>query len=161
MTSKPLPSLEVLSALFSYCPDTGTLTRRACSGGQAAGTPVGTKRPDGYLVVQIDGLQYRAHRVAYAIHHGRDPWPLQIDHVNRDRSDNRAANLRAVTGRQNRANSLDNSRPVEVRYPNGQVRLLPSVSAAARLLDRSPRTVRSYIQGRKPHPAGIAVAYCP
>nr|WP_175479900.1 HNH endonuclease signature motif containing protein [Paracoccus homiensis] len=45
----------------------------------------------------------QAHRVAWAVIHGR--WPNgEIDHINGDRSDNRLANLREVTKRENHRN---------------------------------------------------------
>jgi len=40
-----------------------------------------------------------AHRIAFALHHGR--WAAFVDHVNGDRSDNRAVNLRECTKAQN------------------------------------------------------------
>jgi len=44
-----------------------------------------------------------AHRAAFALMTGR--WPVQVDHINGIRSDNRWVNLREVTNAQNQHNS--------------------------------------------------------
>ena len=50
---------------------------------------------DGYLIIKIKGKQYKAHRLVYAYFHGKFP-ELEIDHINRQRTDNRIENLREV-----------------------------------------------------------------
>jgi hypothetical protein len=54
------------------------------------------------------GAHYRAgaHRIAWLLHYGVfPPIEMQIDHINRERTDNRIANLRLATNGQNKANS--------------------------------------------------------
>ncbi|HOW46195.1 MAG TPA: HNH endonuclease signature motif containing protein [Rubrivivax sp.] len=54
---------------------------------------VGYKTSDGYTNIRLLGHTYRAHRLAWLYDKGR--WPLgQIDHADRDRSNNRIENLR-------------------------------------------------------------------
>lgn len=53
----------------------------------------GSYDKDGYLIIKIKGKQYKAHRLVFAYHHGRFPKD-EIDHINRNRSDNRIENLR-------------------------------------------------------------------
>lgn len=49
----------------------------------------------GYVRFFHKNKQYMAHRVAWALYHGR--WPKHtIDHINRDGTDNRIQNLRDV-----------------------------------------------------------------
>ena len=76
------------------------------SGGKSkafAGEPSARKGPHGYLTVNIDGRRYLAHRVVFAMTNGR--WPLhEIDHIDRDRTNNRPENLREVTHWQNHGN---------------------------------------------------------
>ena len=57
----------------------------------------------GYRVVRIDGQLYLAHRLVWLILHGS--WPTEIDHINRNRADNRPVNLREVTSAENKANT--------------------------------------------------------
>jgi len=57
----------------------------------------------GYRRVDVDGKTLRAHRVIWAIVTGA--WPTgQIDHEDRNRSNNRWSNLSDVTDLQNRRN---------------------------------------------------------
>lgn len=108
MTHRECPEyISRLRELFSYCPDTGIISRLLqrgpCRQGSEAGTPAlgyGTT----YRKIKIDGTMYRAHRVAWALHYG--VWPVGlIDHINKDGADNRIANLRLATHSQNAANS--------------------------------------------------------
>jgi len=71
----------------------------------------------GYLVGNMMGRVYRSHHVAFVLFYGR--WPtLDIDHINRVRTDNRITNLREVTRSENlrnvgsRANSTSKVRGV-------------------------------------------------
>lgn len=115
---KPQP--YVLRRVLSYNPETGALTWNPrteldCSPAQLAkwnikhaGKPAfGTLTSQGYLSGMLFNKQYKAHAVAWAIHHGY--WPTLIDHVNRDRTDNRLANLRDVPHNVNVHNSMPRS----------------------------------------------------
>ena len=157
---KPLPPLETLREVFSYDPETGALTWKVTQGPNArAGTPPGGLDYKGYIVFQLNGRNLKAHRVAWYMHHGADPGPLLVDHINRNRSDNRAANLRLVDAKGNRVNCVDNSRPVQVTYPDGQSRLFPSRAAAARFMGCPGGSLNRYLQGMRPHPSGLLVSY--
>ena len=68
-------------------------------------TVVGTK---GYLVI---GKVYH-HRVLWESARGAIPPDMEIDHINRDRLDNRIANLRVVTRHQNAQNKGSQSNTV-------------------------------------------------
>lgn len=92
--------------VLSYDPDSGefrwkkTLSVRAVAG-KVAGCLC---KHSGYRSISVDRKIYMAHRLAWAFVYGE--WPtLQIDHINRERSDNRIQNLRQATQRQNSANS--------------------------------------------------------
>jgi hypothetical protein len=51
----------------------------------------------------VDGTMYAAHRLAWLYVHGSFPANM-LDHINRQTSDNRIANLREATHKQNREN---------------------------------------------------------
>ena len=67
-----------------------------------AGKRAFTAVSNGYYVGRVDWVKHYAHRIAFAMHNGF--WPEQVDHVNHDRLDNRAANLRAADPRINSKN---------------------------------------------------------
>lgn len=80
-------------ARLAYCPLTGKFNS--------------TAQPDstGYIRIRINGVKYKAHRLAWFCYHGQ--WPDgDIDHINGVRHDNRIANLRVVTNKQNHENRL-------------------------------------------------------
>lgn len=87
---------QSLSEDFDYNPETGILTWKR---GQFKGRSAGCKRKDGYIQVAFAyRLVYGAHEIIWAIMTGAYPIkPLQIDHINRIKDDNRWINLRLVT----------------------------------------------------------------
>ena len=93
-------SQKLLSSLFKYDKESGILTRiRHISGSAKMGDTVGTKRVDGYLCVIIDGESYLLHRIIWILTTGEQP--NTIDHINRNRGDNRWCNLRNVSPQEN------------------------------------------------------------
>jgi NAD+--asparagine ADP-ribosyltransferase len=71
-----------------------------------SGKKAGTTRKEGYNVVQLHKTQYYAHRLIWAILKGEIPQDMHIDHINRNKSDNRIENLRLVTTRENALNKV-------------------------------------------------------
>lgn len=56
----------------------------------------------GYVQFSIRGKKLFAHRLAWFLSYGT--WPGEIDHINRDKTDNRLCNLRECSRKQNSAN---------------------------------------------------------
>ena len=113
MTTKPLPSIELLRELFSYDPETGLLTRKISLGSRGmCGCVAGSLNNLGYLTVGILGRKIGVHRVAWAIHFGA--WPVNdIDHKDGVKSHNWVQNLRDVTADvniQNRKSAQTNNK---------------------------------------------------
>lgn len=71
--------------------------------GRFAGKLAGTVNDRGYVIICIDGGDFRAHRLAWAIMTGG--WPSnEIDHDNLDKGDNSWSNLRESTHGENNRN---------------------------------------------------------
>ncbi len=77
--------------------------------GVKAGDVAGSKTKDGYIMLSVGGKKILAHRVAWLFVYGEFPYG-NIDHINRNKSDNRIANLRNANHEQNAQNRLKNSR---------------------------------------------------
>jgi hypothetical protein len=88
--------IEQLREFLFYDPETGSVYWRVNrNGGASAGDEAGYIAPSGHRHMEIEGKTYTVHRVAWALHYGR--WPDgEVDHRNRQRADNRIANLRDV-----------------------------------------------------------------
>jgi len=99
-------NIERMKQFIKYDPETGDMTwvkvlsNRSKSGDRCGGN-IDAK---GYGRVCFDGKQYRAHRVAWALHYGSSPDGI-IDHINGNRLDNRICNLRIVDPVQNARNA--------------------------------------------------------
>lgn len=106
--------IDLLRSLISYNPETGEMLwlarpasmfddgkqsaerSQAVWNGRFAGKPaLGSPDRRGYLTGRLFYAAVKAHRVAWALHHGE--WPAgDIDHINGIVSDNRISNLRDV-----------------------------------------------------------------
>lgn len=99
-------TIERLREVFRYDPDTGKFYQLVSNRrGFMSGAEVGFLNVQGYMCVHIDGYQMRCNRVAWAIHYG--VWPTErVDHEDRDKINNRIANLRLASASQSTANTI-------------------------------------------------------
>ena len=106
---------EYLRERLRYEPDTGKLFWREAEpvhfklrrthlawNTRFAGKEAGSLLKPGYLYINLKKKMMLAHRIIWAIVHGR--WPDQIDHINHIRTDNRIENLRNVSASGNAQN---------------------------------------------------------
>lgn len=94
---------KYLKSLLTYNPDTGEFRWRVRCGTRAnPGDIAGARNSEGYIHIQIGRRKYKAHRLAWLYAHGEHP--IEIDHINRVKDDNRLGNLRSVTHAQNGQN---------------------------------------------------------
>jgi hypothetical protein len=88
------PTIEQLQEHFDYDPQTGVLRwKKPRASNTRVGDIITGKGALGYLRVVFNRHLFYAHRVAFALIHGRWPHPC-CDHINGDKTDNRAVNLR-------------------------------------------------------------------
>lgn len=102
---KPLPPIVVLTEVLSYDPESGELRWKVRRSSNAnTGDIAGYINKRGYTYIQIDGKNYAAHRICWALHHGEDPYPYPIDHKEGVEKGNAITNLRLATWGENGTN---------------------------------------------------------
>lgn len=92
-----------LKARLQYEAESGLFHYSRPTKGRTLGAVAGTVRDDGYVTIIIAGRPYAAARLAWLYVHGSWP-PDEIDHIDRDPSNNRITNLRSATRSQNNCN---------------------------------------------------------
>ena len=110
MSTRPIVSFDRIHHLFDYDPLKGKLIRKVTTSHNTApaGSVVkGTLEVQGYRRIKIDGRVYKYHRVVWF--HQTGEWPVEIDHINRVKDDNRIENLRAVSRSENQQNKTETS----------------------------------------------------
>ena len=93
-------TLDRLKEVLNYNPDTGVFTWKIINSNAVLNKNyAGGVDEKGYIRIKIDNKKYRAHRLAFMYMVGR--WPVEIDHINLNKSDNRWCNLREANRSQN------------------------------------------------------------
>ncbi len=87
------------TGVFHWKPD-AKLGSRSDRAGLLAGY---VRLSDGYVRISYKGVTYSAAAIAWKLAHGYEP-ELELDHINRNPSDNRLSNLRLVTRSENLLN---------------------------------------------------------
>jgi hypothetical protein len=101
------PSQAELKQTFDY--RDGELWWKVTAPKRDMTKPAGCKSQNGYMITNYmfkgNRRKYLIHRLIWIWHHGNDP--DTIDHINRDRADNRIENLRDVSLSVNHMNRCD------------------------------------------------------
>jgi hypothetical protein len=95
---------ERLRELLNYDPSTGDLTWKKVRRKNRMGTVAGCINNLGYRIIALDRKKYLCHRLVWLYVYG--VWPQMIDHINRNKADNRIENLRECTAKQNIVNRV-------------------------------------------------------
>lgn len=145
-----------LHELVHYDPSTGIFRWKKSRGGKArADSIAGTAHERGYTSITIDCKPYLAHRLAWLYVHGH--LPKEVDHKNRDRSDNRIENLREATRSQNNANARASTRSATklrgVHFHSGAGRYRAQVTK-----NRKTKSLGYFDTPEEAHAAYIAAA---
>jgi hypothetical protein len=93
-----------LLELLEYHPDTGIFTHKISRGRSIKGKAAGNLSDKGYVRISIDGVHFKAHRLAWF--YCFQEWPDGLlDHEDKNKSNNRLDNLREATSVQNGHNT--------------------------------------------------------
>lgn len=100
---------EYLDSILLYSPNAGEFRWKNKKGkkitpGQIAGYINHYRGGMSYRIIQIDGVNYRAHRLAWLYTYGSFP-KNHIDHIDGDGTNNKIKNLRSVTRTENQKNT--------------------------------------------------------
>lgn len=112
-----------------------------------AGKEAGSyQKSSGYLIVQVRGKAYKAHRLCWFLHHGF--WPKNtIDHRNLVKTDNRITNLRdfsmAQQSRNKPISKTNNSGTTGVHFCNSRGKWV------ARIFENGVRTWLGYFHNKE------------
>ncbi len=102
--------LDLIGKEFALSPDGKFLVRvTSKQRPDLVSKPAGYKDNCGYYRVGIGGKKLLRSHITFALAHGHFP-TMQVDHINRDRSDDRPENLREVTHAQNMWNRTPKKR---------------------------------------------------
>ncbi len=96
LNTKDLPQKR-LKELLEYDPQTGIFVwKKKRRGFAKKGDQAGCANLKGYISIKVDGRKFLSHRLAWLYIHGYFP-ENQIDHIDRNPSNNRINNLREVS----------------------------------------------------------------
>jgi hypothetical protein len=102
-------SAERLKQLLDYDARTGEFYWLNTKGRAKAGKRAGGTDAYGYRVIRVDGVLYKAHRLAWLWCYGRWPDGL-LDHIDRTKNNNSIENLREVSQSENMHNANKRSK---------------------------------------------------
>jgi len=103
MGGHTLMTTEEAKQLFDYMD--GFLYWKKSGSGRKLNQPVGCKNKFGYWQCRVKNKQWKLHRLIWIWHGNELIEGMQIDHIDRNKSNNKIENLRLVTPAENRQNN--------------------------------------------------------
>lgn len=88
---------EELKTLLYYDKNSGIFYRIKTS------SPAGYTMNTGYVMIRVHNIRYYAHKLAWLYEYGE--YPIMIDHIDKNRSNNRISNLRLTNYKENIRNT--------------------------------------------------------
>jgi len=107
---------------------------------------VGSIKSTGYHRIKIDRVEYFTHHLVWFWHHKR--WPTEIDHIDRNKLNNRIENLRECTRSENQRNLCK-----PVICSNGDI--YDSVVSASKYTGVRPSNIGAAASGKRKTAGGL------
>lgn len=108
--STNLVDIERAKKILDYDQDTGVFRWKAKVNRRIIpGSVAGTEHCMGYICLSVDKKRVLAHRLAWMFVYGEEPKNC-LDHINRNKKDNRISNLREVSRAENNQNQSISTR---------------------------------------------------
>ena len=111
-------------------------------------------KDSGYESVKIDGREYYVHHLVWFYYHKR--WPIEIDHIDRCKINNRIENLREVTRKENQAVLR---KPVIGTDESGTEVRFASITDAAKFCHVAGTNISAVLKGRYKKSGGMSWRY--
>ena len=138
LPANPLPKAEITACLRLSAKSPSGLEWKVAPEykPQLAGKAAGCRHHSGYWDVMIQGVSYRAHRVVWYLCNGQDPGSQEVDHIDRDLSNNSPNNLRLA------------DRSLQVRNTRKRKSCSSSYKGVTRRRDRWIANIGIWVDGR-------------
>lgn len=137
---------------FTYDQQSGLFNRDKCFHSRYINAKVGCLDKDGYLVINISGKLYKAHRLAWLYMTGEFPSSC-IDHIDRNKINNSWSNLRVVSMSVNKQNMVAPTRKNKTGYLGVSFYKITNKYVAGIKLNGKRKTIGYYSTPKLAHEA--------